>query len=561
MEWSLRDYGIEATVWDGDPECEHEWDIKDRKLHSGRGLDDNNKNQKYSERKTIPDKIISNGFCSKCGAWLGCLGLEPNFELFIKHLCDIYDDVMRVLKPTGTCWVNLGDSYSSSSTKSNWDTFADYRHDGGAGKRDIGGNEPKKRNMNGIPSKCLLMIPQRFAIEMVNRGWILRNVIIWHKPNCMPSSAKDRFTVDFEYVYFFVKSNKTQYWVNEKTAQLIPKQPLGNKGAENIDWEWQDCPKCDGKGKEIKRTKISNTSEANKEPYKQNNPHLLRLKENKDYIITEKECKRCNGSGKIKYSFWSGRSYWFEQQRESIAQTKGNLERRKYKKGTSGINSKAEKRPNDNTKPYNIFEKYTIPESMGRAKRCVWTHESTFTEVFNKLPIETQQLILEQLSDVKGQTWRIPTKPNPAAHFATFPPKLVEPMILSGCPEFVCKECGKPRERIIEKKKWKPTRKHEGKHYKDMLGVSESSAFNHREDWEKFKAENPDKFLGYTDCGCNAGFESGIVLDPFAGTGTTCKTAFNLGRDYIGFEISKEYKKIYDKFMDSTKNKRLTEFL
>jgi len=56
----------------------------------------------------------------------------------------------------------------------------------------------------------LCQIPARFAIEMCNRGWTLRNRIIWHKPNCMPSSAKDRFTVDFEEILFFVKSKN--YW-------------------------------------------------------------------------------------------------------------------------------------------------------------------------------------------------------------------------------------------------------------------------------------------------------------------------------------------------------------
>ena len=67
------------------------------------------------------------------------------------------------------------------------------------------------------------MIPFRFAIEMVNRGWILRNTIIWHKRNCMPSSVKDRFTVDYEYLFFFVKNKKywfeTQYEPQLKTRQ------------------------------------------------------------------------------------------------------------------------------------------------------------------------------------------------------------------------------------------------------------------------------------------------------------------------------------------------------
>jgi site-specific DNA-methyltransferase (cytosine-N4-specific) len=57
-----------------------------------------------------------------------------------------------------------------------------------------------------VPRKSLCLIPFRFAIEMVRRGWLLRNVIIWHKPNVVPESVKDRFTLDFEYLFFFAKS-------------------------------------------------------------------------------------------------------------------------------------------------------------------------------------------------------------------------------------------------------------------------------------------------------------------------------------------------------------------
>jgi DNA modification methylase len=136
----------------------------------------------------------------------GQLGLEPTFEEFIDKLCNIYDEVKRVLKKTGTCWVNLGDTYASSSK-------------GSGGTGDQGDNVyarlkaragfSSRQTKTTLPDKTLCMIPFRFAIEMVNRGWILRNTLIWHKPNCMPSSAKDRFTVDFEYVFFFSKN--TQY--------------------------------------------------------------------------------------------------------------------------------------------------------------------------------------------------------------------------------------------------------------------------------------------------------------------------------------------------------------
>ncbi|GAJ06314.1 unnamed protein product, partial [marine sediment metagenome] len=126
------------------------------------------------------------GFCSLCGAFKGSLGLEPTFNLYIKHLCDIFDEVKRVLRKDGTCWVNIGDTYNSHSAKS----------------KNVGGFEGKQMRNNkaysdskiapkkvGVPDKSLCDIPYRFSIEMTNRGWIKRNTIIWFKKNCMPSSV------------------------------------------------------------------------------------------------------------------------------------------------------------------------------------------------------------------------------------------------------------------------------------------------------------------------------------------------------------------------------------
>lgn len=101
--------------------------------------------------------------------WQGELGAESDFNQYINHLCDVFDEVKRVLKDDGTCWVNIGDIYHN---------------------------------------KNLCLIPFRFAIEMQNRGWTVRNVIIWQKPNATPHSVKDRFTVDFEYLFFFSKNKK-----------------------------------------------------------------------------------------------------------------------------------------------------------------------------------------------------------------------------------------------------------------------------------------------------------------------------------------------------------------
>jgi hypothetical protein len=122
----------------------------------------------------------------------------------VDHLCDIFDEVKRVLKETGTIWVNLGDSYAGSHNGSN-----DYGEKTGLRTRLGNQNKgPCAGGVDGLPAKCLCQIPNRFAIEMTNRGWILRNGPIWWKPNGLPSPVKDRFLVDFEKIFFFAKSKK-----------------------------------------------------------------------------------------------------------------------------------------------------------------------------------------------------------------------------------------------------------------------------------------------------------------------------------------------------------------
>ena len=122
----------------------------------------------------------------------GQLGLEASFLDYIHKLCSIFEEIKRVLKPEGTCWVNLGDTYSKTE---------------------------------GC-SKSLLQLPSRFSLEMCNQGWILRNEIIWWKPNAMPSSAKDRFTVDFEKLYFFTKTPDYHFAAQyEPHRHLLPRQP------------------------------------------------------------------------------------------------------------------------------------------------------------------------------------------------------------------------------------------------------------------------------------------------------------------------------------------------
>lgn len=142
----------------------------------------------------------------------GQLGLEPTFTEYINKLLAIFDEIKRVLKPTGTVWVNLGDTFSGSKDRKQNSQIAEHSKN-----KDYGTwhqNVVKERD-ESIRPKSLLAIPDRFKIAMIDRGWICRNEIIWHKRNAMPSSAKDRFTIDYEKIFFFTKSERyffeTQY--------------------------------------------------------------------------------------------------------------------------------------------------------------------------------------------------------------------------------------------------------------------------------------------------------------------------------------------------------------
>ena len=148
----------------------------------------------------------------------GQLGLEPTFQEYITKLCDIFDEVKRVLKEDGTCWVNLGDTYYGSGSGTQYNPTLESSKE--VYVMPYIASKIKQRSKCAVyMSKCLCCIPDRFKIEMINRGWICRNEIIWYKPNCMPSSAKDRFTVDFEKVFFFVKNKK--YWFETQRDESI----------------------------------------------------------------------------------------------------------------------------------------------------------------------------------------------------------------------------------------------------------------------------------------------------------------------------------------------------
>ena len=206
--YSKRNYGSEHQVWDGNKNCIHKFQSCNEKHLRGKPVSSttvgNNNNPECS-----PLTLNTGAFCSLCGAWKGELGSEPTFQLFVKHLVDIFIELKRVLKSTGSLWVNLGDSYVSNGGFMRHYGYTDNMYKDERNRNLV---EPMALSQT-LPSKCLAMIPSRFAIEMCDRGcYILRNDIIWHKINGIPESVKDRFTNDFEHFFFFTKQSKGYYF-------------------------------------------------------------------------------------------------------------------------------------------------------------------------------------------------------------------------------------------------------------------------------------------------------------------------------------------------------------
>lgn len=149
------------------------------------------------------------------------IGLEKTPEEYVSKMVKVFTEVYRVLKPSGTLWLNLGDSYCSSATGSNSNTSL---LQGGKRTQLEGGKRPDKSKVAGLKAKDLVGIPWMVAFALRSAGWYLRQDIIWAKPNPMPESVKDRCTKAHEYIFMLSKSHK--YYYDADAIKVPGKNPL-----------------------------------------------------------------------------------------------------------------------------------------------------------------------------------------------------------------------------------------------------------------------------------------------------------------------------------------------
>jgi len=249
-----------------------------------------------------------------------------------------------------------------------------------------------------VKPKDLLGAPWLLAFALRADGWYLRQCIIWHKPNAMPESVRDRCTTAHSYVFLLTK--QPRYWFD---ADAIAEPFIGYDGR-----------------KKLIRDHAVNGSHSNY-------ANLGRMQER-----------------------WPG--------------------------GPDG----------------------------SRNARSVWT---------------------------------IPTSGYSEAHFATFPEALVERMLKAGCPEWVCAQCGKARERLIETRLILHQRVQNSSGPTGKFGTMGA---NRARDGH-VSGHNETRTIGWSDCGCNDGFTPGVVLDPFGGAATTALVARRLGRRSVLIELNEGY--------------------
>jgi DNA modification methylase len=442
------------------------------------------------------------------------IGQEKNYLEYIEKIVEVFNQLKRVLKPTGTLFLNIGYKYQD---------------------------------------KELLLIPELIAIELQKNGWSLLNKIIWFKPNAMPSSIKSRFSNVYEPIFLFVKrESKYKYYLSLDKLRLPANNGINIKSPEDIlGYEVQNSLLKEDKikGKVIKVFKTSNnhiiaevlwengkttfevvqdfdkesqlpielvcpkckkTIKSEIDVYTHNNcdgfpepilpPKIsfedkVELKPSKLLFITDINFKKRNYEGKFKLSPENrGASpgarkslfgeYLVVQRRYKIFQPiiADYLSYWRKKRGITikeidkllGYKDTAGHWFRKDSGSWGKGGSIPLPDNWFRLKEIL-----QFDDIYDRWVTETH-LVLQTVKPHPrgknpGDVWSIKLQPFQEAHFATFPEELVKRCIEAGCPE------------------------------------------------------------------------GGVVLDPFAGSGTVGKVAYELGRSAILIELVPEYVNIIKK--------------
>ena len=309
------------------------------------------------------------------------LGLEETPEEFVDNLVKVFREVKRVLRDDGTVWLNLGDSYA----RTGGDSSKKGRHwDDRKNNPNTGHNRYAKDI--GLKQKDLVGIPWRVALALQQDGWYLRQDIIWHKPNPMPESVKDRCTKAHEYIFLLSKSPK-YYFDNEAIKEdCITKSKQTNKKNTHGKYETKE--------NEAKNRQGIHSNRGDK--LIEVRTKLPMQKDLVDFLRSKTTAKILANSTDIPLTKIE---HWFRYDETGFA--------------------------------------YPTIEDWNKVKEFIddWSNEfNLIDEALTYYDLKTDEVMYTNKKN-KRSVWTVSTKSFKGAHFATFPMDLIEPCVLAGCPE------------------------------------------------------------------------------------------------------------------------------
>jgi hypothetical protein len=506
--------------------------------------------------------------CQKCGAVKCSFGLEPDLEMYVSHTVEIFREIRRVLRSDGVLWCNMGDSYSAQAGQRKSTDARGPKQCTNRGSADLG-----SRNVAGLKPKDLIGMPFRVALALQQDGWFWRSTIPFLKRNAMPESVQGS-----AWVRHRIKV-KPGFDKERPHPSKIPggmSRIPNSGGVFKNQAEYEDCPGCQ---------KCSS-----------NDGYVLRMSAGRP-------------STAVEYIFLFAKTKTYFYDAEAIKLRAGDDTHARYARGRSDRHKWADGGPGDQTiarsfahmmgKEIQVPDSYhgsipgrrdgpgqdrrsmnprlpgvnpkAMPKDEGRDAQGLRTSErmghgpgwrnkqnesfsAAVKDVVGQRSRRNSDWFFESwqglLGDEDGQPLAmiVNTAGFPGAHFATFPAKMVEPLIKSGTPEKgVCPKCGSAWVRVIGNKLI-------GQHpiitenRKDLPGPTYS---RHRTsiDGGQSLVGQETKTIGWKPtCKCEVGAPvPAVVLDPFGGAGTTLLVATRLKRNCISMDIKMEYLKMTEK--------------